>query len=52
MNGHRQSLSVVKISEILMDGKSIGSVKTKKPSTPKSIKKKEVVKKKAKPNKE
>ena len=52
MNGHRQSLSVVKISEILMDGKSIGSVKTKKPSTPKSIKKKEVVKKKTKPNKE
>ena len=27
LNGHRQSLSVVKINDILLDGKSIGKVK-------------------------
>ena len=43
LNGHRQSLSVVKISDILLDGKSIGkenktkikTAETKKSSTPK-----------------
>ena len=30
LNGHRQSLSVVKINDILLDGKSIGAVKKKK----------------------
>ena len=43
LNGHRQSLSVVKISDILLDGKSIGkenktkikTAETKKPSTSK-----------------
>ena len=54
LNGHRQSLSVVKISDILLDGKSIGkenktkitSADTKKPTASKDNKaktKKELV---------
>ena len=53
LNGHRQSLSVVKISDILLDGKSIGkenktkikTSETKKPSTSKDneVKEKKVV---------
>lgn len=45
LNGHRQSLSVVKINDILMDGKSLSpSIKTKKTS-PSKNKKEEVIKK-------
>ena len=35
LNGHRQSLSVVKISDILLDGKSISKDKKKKVSVAK-----------------
>jgi large subunit ribosomal protein L21 len=45
LNGHRQSLSVVKINDILLDGKSINKNKEKKVSVAKketSSKKKEV----------
>ena len=35
LNGHRQSLSVVKINDILLDGKSIGKDKKKKVSVAK-----------------
>ena len=53
LNGHRQSLSVVKVNDILLDGKSIGkenktkikTSETKKPSTSKDneVKEKKVV---------
>ena len=50
LNGHRQSLSVVKINDILLDGKSIGKDKNNKVSVAKkntnSTKKKEVTNKK------
>ena len=45
LNGHRQSLSVVKISDILLDGKSIGKKKETKATladTKKSTKSKDV----------
>ena len=35
LNGHRQSLSVVKINDILLDGKSIGNKKNNKVSVAK-----------------
>ena len=50
LNGHRQSLSVVKINDILLDGKSIGVNKKNKVSVAKkgtdSSKKKEINSKK------
>ena len=50
LNGHRQSLSVVKINDILLDGKSIGKDKKNKVSVAKkntnSTKKKEATGKK------
>ena len=49
LNGHRQSLSVVKISDILLDGKSVGTNKNKvvvAKKTTSSAKKKEVTNKK------
>ena len=51
LNGHRQSLSVVKINDILLDGKSIGKDNKNKVSVAKkntnSTKKKEATSKKA-----
>ena len=61
LNGHRQSLSVVKINDILLDGKSIGKDNKKKvsvakkntDSTKKEASKKKVLKtKQPKPKKE
>ena len=50
LNGHRQSLSVVKVSDILLDGKSIGKEKNNKVEAAKKItsssKKEEVTNKK------
>ena len=50
LNGHRQSLSVVKINDILLDGKSIGKDNNNKVSVAKkstnSTKKKETTSKK------
>ena len=51
LNGHRQSLSVVRISDILMDGKSIGPQKKQKVSSPKKVEKK-VAEKKIQPKKD
>ena len=48
LNGHRQSLSVVKINDILLDGKSITPIKKQKVSSTKKVDKKETVKKKQK----
>ena len=61
LNGHRQSLSVVKINDILLDGKSIGKDNKKKvsvakkntDSTKKEVSSKKVLKtKQTKPKKE
>ena len=61
LNGHRQSLSVVKINDILLDGKSIGKDNKKKvsvakkntDSTKKEVSTKKVLKtKQPKPKKE
>ena len=61
LNGHRQSLSVVKINDILLDGKSIGKDNKKKvsvakkntDSTKKEVSSKKVLKtKQPKPKKE
>ena len=62
LNGHRQSLSVVKINDILLDGKSIGKDKNNKTTVAKKntppikkeagISKKESKTKQSKPKKE
>ncbi len=52
LNGHRQCLSIVKISDILMDGKSIGGDKKQKSKSINKATKKKVVKKEVQPKKE
>ena len=43
LNGHRQSLSVVRINEIILDGKTVGVVKSiKSPNSKKKAEKKEI----------
>ena len=56
LNGHRQSLSIVKISDILLDGKSVGKDTNKKISVAKKesipVKKKDTSSKKNLKNKQ
>ena len=51
LNGHRQSISVVKINEIILDGKPIVSKKVSKIEEKKGVEKKKVSQEKISPKK-